>query len=106
MPFSLVTSADKLIPAILPATEKRTSLFGANLRRMVYFKKRRFFIFLFPVRCERRYSRSGDFDGDGKTDAAFFVRSTQTWYILKSSDGGITIEQFGVAGDFPVVGRL
>ncbi|MEP6705127.1 MAG: VCBS repeat-containing protein, partial [Acidobacteriota bacterium] len=42
----------------------------------------------------------GDFDGDGKTDIAIFRDGV--WYILRSSDGGVTISLFGLAGDVPV----
>ncbi len=41
-----------------------------------------------------------DFDGDGVTDIAVFRDGG--WYILRSSDGGVTITSFGLAGDVPV----
>ena len=41
-----------------------------------------------------------DFDGDGKTDIAVFRDGA--WYILRSSDGGVTIAGFGLPGDVPV----
>jgi len=44
-----------------------------------------------------------DYDGDGRTDAAIFRPSTNTWWILKSSQsatgGGYTSLQFGSSGD-------
>lgn len=44
----------------------------------------------------------GDFDGDGKTDAAVF--SGGTWTIKKSSNGQTITVSFGTSGDKPVVG--
>ena len=47
---------------------------------------------------------SADFDGDGKTDRGVFKPSSSgsVWEIVRSSDGGTTLEWFGVAGDMPV----
>ncbi len=42
----------------------------------------------------------GDFDGDGKTDIAVYREGA--WYILRSSDGGVSIASFGIADDVPV----
>jgi hypothetical protein len=51
----------------------------------------------------------GDFDGDGKTDAAQWIPVTSgNWYILKSSDGTVQLQydwgrpagDIGVAGDY------
>jgi hypothetical protein len=44
---------------------------------------------------------SGDYDGDGKTDAAVVqsVSGYSVWNIRRSSDGGTTVEQFGLSGD-------
>ncbi|MEJ7849412.1 MAG: FG-GAP-like repeat-containing protein [Pyrinomonadaceae bacterium] len=50
---------------------------------------------------------SGDYDGDGRTDAAVFKSDTgrlATWEIKRSSDGGITLEQFGYPTDIPARG--
>ena len=46
----------------------------------------------------------GDYDLDGRMDIAVFRPSSGVWYILRSSDGGATIKQFGVNGDIPVLG--
>jgi hypothetical protein len=47
-------------------------------------------------------SLSGDFDGDGKADIAFWVPGTGTWNITYSSDGSQHSQQWGQDGDVPV----
>ena len=46
----------------------------------------------------------GDFDGDGRIDAAIFRPSTKTWWIRSSLDSSITTEQFGNANDLLIPG--
>lgn len=47
--------------------------------------------------------RGGDYDGDGKDDIAIYRNSVQRpemrFYILKSSDGGLITQQWGVPGN-------
>jgi len=42
-----------------------------------------------------------DYDGDGKADVSVFRASENNWYILRSSDFGVTQAAFAVAGDVP-----
>ncbi len=47
---------------------------------------------------------SSDFDGDGLPDYAVFRPSTGSWYVLRSSDNGVEVSQFGTNGDVPLDG--
>jgi uncharacterized delta-60 repeat protein len=49
-------------------------------------------------------SASSDFDGDGFADATVFRPSQGMWFTLNSSDGAVSINQFGLNGDLPVDG--
>lgn len=43
-----------------------------------------------------------DFDGDGRSDISVFRPSENKWFILRSSDFGVTQTVFAVAGDIPI----
>jgi hypothetical protein len=44
----------------------------------------------------------GNYDDDNKADIAVFRPSTRTWYWIRSSDGGLGVQQWGDAGDTPL----
>ncbi|MGI8788391.1 MAG: FG-GAP-like repeat-containing protein [Pyrinomonadaceae bacterium] len=45
---------------------------------------------------------AGDFDGDGKQDAAIFHPASAQWYIIRSSNSSIINTTFGAPTDIPV----
>jgi len=46
----------------------------------------------------------GDYDNDAKTDIAVWRPSDGNWWIQRSSDGGVTVTQWGLGsmGDVPL----
>ena len=47
----------------------------------------------------------GDYDGDGKSDYAVIRTGTPyVWWVLRSSDGGVTTVPFGASPQFPTPG--
>jgi hypothetical protein len=43
-----------------------------------------------------------DYDGDGKSDVSIFRPSNGVWYVQNSSNGSLSINQFGANGDLSV----
>ncbi|MBK6751264.1 MAG: hypothetical protein IPG67_15010 [Acidobacteria bacterium] len=59
----------------------------------------------FPFGTTGDVPSPGDYDGDGRMDAAVFRPSSSTWYANRST-AGVLIQQFGTTGDVPIPGAF
>lgn len=50
-------------------------------------------------KCDRAIP--ADFDGDGKSDYVVYQSVDRLWHIIRSSDGGVSVAQWGNGGDLP-----
>ena len=48
------------------------------------------------------FPTQNDYDGDGKTDVSVYKSLTGAFYVIRSTDGGVTARQFGQNGDYPI----
>jgi len=60
-----------------------------------------FSFYSFPFGTNGDIPVPGDYDGDGRNDAAVFRPSTSTWFAQRSTAGTL-IQQFGITGDIPL----
>ncbi|MBC7909016.1 MAG: CHRD domain-containing protein [Pyrinomonadaceae bacterium] len=49
-------------------------------------------------------TNASDYDGDGKADVAVWNSNNGTFYVLRSSDGGVTAQQWGASTDEVIEG--
>jgi succinate-acetate transporter protein len=68
---------------------------------MIYHAKLLLFVILFFGLIAQTIAGPGDYDGDGKFDAAIFRPSTGMWWVSRSTSG-YTNTPFGENGDMPV----
>jgi len=60
-----------------------------------------FSFYSFPFGTTGDIPSPGDYDGDGRFDAAVFRPSSTNWFVQRSTAGTL-IQQFGIAGDLPL----
>ncbi|MGQ0542491.1 MAG: VCBS repeat-containing protein, partial [Blastocatellia bacterium] len=57
--------------------------------------------FAFPFGANGDIPVPGDYDGDGRLDAAVFRAASTTWFVNRST-AGVYIAGFGLSTDLPV----
>lgn len=99
--YAFGTSTDKLAPGDYTGDGRADiAFFRPPTGEWFILRREDASYFSFPFGTSGDIAAPGDFDGDGKFDAAVFRPSGGTWFILKSA-GGVTVSQFGAAGDTP-----
>ena len=84
---------------ILRATGKPILLFGDRQTEIGLFCEAKILrYYAFPFGSNGDIPAPGDYDGDGKSDAAVF--RSGTWYVSRSTSG-LLITNFGIGGDYP-----
>ena len=78
----------------------------AGIRIGISHRMKVLFTFCLTVLVASSSALAANFDNDVKSDIAVWRKDTGYWYILRSTDSGVTSRQFGLASvsDVPVPG--
>ena len=103
LPLNLVNLPTLSLRLILPEMVKPTSrCFVLLSGNGLCFVRKTVPSLLFRSDCRTTFPVRLILTATQKRIAAVFRPSTATWFILRSTDGGVTIQQFGNSTDLPV----